>query len=423
MRVRGNYCWAMTFAVAVLGLLAGGVAAAQEGPEVTAEVTELLGATGDLADDLQVVVERPPREDATVPVVRRVHMAHVAEDRYVWALEFDREFPRVGTWALLYLDADNNPRSGRQDKPEVIGTDVHYSARGSRASASVHNRAVYDGGAAPVRGIVRGNVAWISDDIRLFTEDGQAQVRVRTLVQSEAGGGDSSDWLAVSVPVNEVRTKPELPGEDTLHFKGLLREEVEPAPGHRDLPERREMPAVTYAADARVAGESGAVERRSVAVNLLEEAGVARVDELMSFGVPFEQGAIFDPAMIRVLDGAGAELPAQASVTSWWPDGSIRWALVETLVDLEAGASADFAVEFGREVRRAEVPDAVQVSEQDGELVVGTGPLQATISRERFTILDEVLVDGAPAAAMPEGIVVVREGGKVHRLAGGAPED
>ncbi|MFO8079248.1 MAG: hypothetical protein R6V07_02975 [Armatimonadota bacterium] len=423
MRVRGNHRWTVTFAVAILGMLAGGVAVGQGGPEVTAEVTELLGATEDLADDLQVVVERPAREDATVPVVRRVHMAHVAEDRYVWALEFDREFPRVGTWALLYLDADNNPRSGRQDKPEVIGSDVHYSARGSRASASVHNRAVHSGQGAPVRGLVRGNVAWIADDIMLFTDGGRAEVRIRTLVQSDQGGGDSSDWLTVSVPVNEGRTKPELPGEDTLLFKGLLREEVEPGPGQRDLPERRETPVVSFAGEARDLEQTGSVQRRSVAVNLLEEAGVTRSDELMSFGMPFEQGAIFDPAMIRVLDAAGAELPTQATVTSWWPDGSIRWALVETLVDIEADASVDVAVEFGSEVRRAAVTDPVTVSEQDGELVVSSGALQATISRERFTILDEVLIDGEAIASLPEGIVVVREGGTVYRLSGGAPED
>ncbi|MFW5866182.1 MAG: hypothetical protein ACOCX2_00100 [Armatimonadota bacterium] len=409
--------------IALLSALLVVTGSARAQIELAPDVIEILGATDDLREDLRVVMERPARDDATVPVVRRVHMAHVAEDRYVWALEFDRDFPRTGTWALLYLDADNNPRSGRQDKPEVIGTDVHYSTRGARANASVHNRAVYTGRGAPVRGVVRGNIAWIADDIRVATTDGQAQVRLRTLVQSDQGGGDSSDWLPARVPVHEGRTKPELPSEDDLAFKGLLREEVEPAPGQRDLPARRPTPAVPFDAAAKAAGETGAVARQSVSINLLEEAGVARVDELMSFGMPFEEGAIFDPAMIRVLDDEGAEAPAQATVTSWWPDGSIRWALVDTLIDLNAGQGADFTVEFGSEVRRAEVADAVSVEEQAGALVVSTGPLQATISEEQFTILDEVLLDGTPVAAMPDGIAVVREGGKTYRLAGGAPGD
>ncbi|MFW6437369.1 MAG: hypothetical protein ACOCZ7_00030, partial [Armatimonadota bacterium] len=409
------------FALLSALLLMTGYAYAQV--EIAPDVIELLGATADLPEDLQVVIERPARDDATVPVVRRVYMAHVADDRYVWALEFDREFPRTGTWALLYLDADNNPRSGRQDKPEVIGTDVHYSTRGARASASVHNRAVYTGRGAPVRGVVRGNVAWIADDIRIAVADGQAQVRMRTLVQSDQGGGDSSDWLPAAVPIHEGRTKPELPDEDDLAFKGLLREEVEPAPGQRNLPERRPMPAVPFDAETRAAGATASVARESIAVNLLEEAGVTRVDELMSFGMPFEQGAIFDPATIRVLDGAGAECPAQATVTSWWPDGSIRWALIDTLIDLQAGQSANFSIEFGSEVSRAQIADAVSVSEQADSLVVNTGPLQATISRDSFTILDEVLFDGRPTARMMDGITVVREGGKVYRLAAAAPED
>ncbi|MGI5819525.1 MAG: hypothetical protein ACOX9R_15655 [Armatimonadota bacterium] len=423
MRSTRSHRWILSITLALLCLQAVTTAPAQERIEVPADVIEILGATNDLPQDLRVVMERPPRDDATVPVVRRVHMAHVAEDRYVWALEFDREFPRTGTWALLYLDADNNPRSGRQDKPEVIGTDVHYSTRGARASASVHNRAVYAGGAAPVRGTVRGNIAWIADDIRIFTADDRAQVRLRTLVQSDQGGGDSSDWLPVSVPVNPGRTKPELPDAENLAYKGLLREEVEPAPGERNLPERRPTPPVPFDHEARAPEQTPAVARRAVTINLLEEAGVARAGELMSFGMPFEQGALFDPGMIRVLDADGGERPAQATVTSWWPDGSIRWALVETLVDMDAGATADFAVEFGAEVARAEIADPVQVSDQGGALVVSTGPLQATISRERFTILDEVRLGGQPVAALPEGIVVVREGGKVYRLAGGAPDD
>lgn len=424
MRDSRSHTLVLTLIVALLCLPAATMAPAQERLEIAPDVIELLGATEDLPRDLQVVMERPPREDSRVPVVRRVHMAHVAEDRFVWALEFDRDFPRTGTWALLYLDADNNPRSGRQDKPEVIGSDLHYSTRGARASAQVNNRAVYAPERADVRGMVRGNVAWIADDIRLFTRNGQAEVRIRTLVQSEAGGGDSSDWLTVSVPINEERTKPELPGDDRLAFKGFLREEIEPAPEQRaHLPERRPTPEVRFSAQARRPDQSAAVARQQVSVNLLEEAGVARSGELMGFGMPFERGALFDPAMIRVLDPQGAERPAQASVTSWWPDGSIRWAFVETLVDLAAGQSADFVVEFGSEVRRSEVADAVTVHHEDTALVVSTGPLQAKISRERFNILDEVLLNGQPVATMPDGIVVVREGGKVYRSAGGAPED
>ena len=221
--------------ILALTVLMAGVVEAQEPLDVPADVVELLGATPDLADDLRVVVEKPAREDANVPVVLRVWMAHAAEDRYVWALEFDREFPRVGTTALLYLDGDNNPRSGRQDKPEVVGTDVQYSTSGSRTSASVKNSAVYADGASPARGMVRGNILWIADDITLFTADGQAQVRLRTLVQGP-GGGDGCDWLPASVPVNEGRTKPALPSADRLSFKGLLREEVEPAPDQRELP-------------------------------------------------------------------------------------------------------------------------------------------------------------------------------------------
>ena len=48
----------------------------------------------------------------------------------------------------------------------------------------------------------------------------------------------------------------------------------------------------------------------------------------MTSGVPFPEGDVADPANIRLLVG-GKEMPLQVEVLSRYPDGSIRWALLD----------------------------------------------------------------------------------------------
>lgn len=399
-------------------------AAAQDadGDGIPDRIELVLGTDVNRADELVPVAESPARADAG-PDLRRLSMAHVAGDRFIWKVEFAEEFPVLGDTMVMYVDADNNPETGRQDKPEVRGTDVQYSCGGASVGASVGNPNVFAGGRSAARGVRAGNAVWIADEVKLNREGDEAVVRIRLLVQRAGDGSDSTDFAEVRVPVFPERILPELPGLDRLVNKGLLREQVEPPPGARDnLPPRRPQPPVPFAGDDRAPERGATVQRERVSVSLLEEGGVARVGELVSVGVPFAPGTIFDARMIRVLDETGAELPAQATATSFWPDDSIRWALVDLRADLGAGEERTLTVEFGSAVSRAPVSDALQIEERPDALVVSTGPLQATVPTDRMALLGEVRVNGRPVAATPDGIVVVGETGEVYRLANATPD-
>lgn len=393
-----------------------------DGDGIADRVELILGTDANRPDELQLVAESPERDDGS-PDLRRLYMAHVAGDRFIWKVEFAQDFPVTGDTMVMYVDADNNPETGRQDKPEVRGTDVQYSCGGANIGASIGNPNVFEGGRSAARGVREGNAVWVADEVKLNRVGHEAVVRIRLLVQRAGDGSDSTDWAQVRVPVFADRELPELPGVDRLVNKGLLREQVEPPPGARaNLPERRPQPPVPFTGNGRAPERGATVARERVPVNLLEEAGVDRTRELVTFGVPFPRGTIFDARMIRVLDEGGAELSAQVTATSFWPDDSIRWALVDLLADVDAGQERTLAVEYGSAVSRAPVPDALRIEEQPNALVISTGPLQATVPTDHMALLGEVRVNGRPVAATPEGIVVVGETGKVFRLANAAPE-
>ncbi|MBI5136406.1 MAG: hypothetical protein HZA24_03605 [Nitrospirae bacterium] len=52
----------------------------------------------------------------------------------------------------------------------------------------------------------------------------------------------------------------------------------------------------------------------------------------LTFGVPLARGVLADPAALALTQG-GRALPVQGAATATWPDGSVKWLLVDTVVD------------------------------------------------------------------------------------------
>jgi hypothetical protein len=84
------------------------------------------------------------------------------------------------------------------------------------------------------------------------------------------------------------------------------------------------------------------------------EATAGRLSSIrwpVSGGIPFPRGHLLSPRNVRLLDPGGTEREIQTEVLSPWPDGSIRWLLVEFIAELPADAGARFTLEYGADVR------------------------------------------------------------------------
>lgn len=97
-------------------------------------------------------------------------------------------------------------------------------------------------------------------------------------------------------------------------------------------------------AAARAAPASG--EREALMhVRVVGDGSYYRAGEALSFGVPFARGAVSDVAALRCWrEQDGGALPVQARRLSAWPDGSVRWALVDTRADLSPRAETRLVV-------------------------------------------------------------------------------
>lgn len=127
--------------------------------------------------------------------------------------------------------------------------------------------------------------------------------------------------------------------------------------------------------------------RAEVALTVTDRAGVARVAAPVRGGVPFARGELPECTTARLVDADGADLPcAVRPIARWW-DGSVKWLLVDTQVDLPAGGTAPLRLLPGEVPPRTR---ALGISETDAVITIDAGAARFVFAKDRF---------GLPAAA------------------------
>jgi len=130
-------------------------------------------------------------------------------------------------------------------------------------------------------------------------------------------------------------------------------------------------------ATASLAGE--------VRLSVDEPAGVERRQWPVTSGIPLAQGALRDDGAAALFDEAGGEVPLQTESLARWPDGSIRWLLLDFQIDLSAKQKKTFSLRYGPSVHRAAVEKPVRVTKQaNGKVEIRTGPLRLEYDPGRF---------------------------------------
>lgn len=101
----------------------------------------------------------------------------------------------------------------------------------------------------------------------------------------------------------------------------------------------------------------------------------------VSGGVPFAEGVLTDPGQVRLLQG-GREVPAQFRRAARWPDGSVRWLLVDFVSDL---LTPPGATQFLLRTGTAPAPvTGITVNDQPSTLTLTTGAAVFTFTKSEF---------------------------------------
>ncbi|MCC6445847.1 MAG: hypothetical protein IT210_20630 [Armatimonadetes bacterium] len=137
------------------------------------------------------------------------------------------------------------------------------------------------------------------------------------------------------------------------------------------------------AAAAALSAQAG-----EVALTVQDYAGTARKGAPVRGGVPFPLGAVREGKTARLLNAKGRDIPCAVRPIARWHDGSVKWLLVDALVDIPANGAVSLRLQPGAR-SEAKTP-RLSVKEDARQISLDTGPARFVFSKTRF---------GLPAAA------------------------
>lgn len=134
-------------------------------------------------------------------------------------------------------------------------------------------------------------------------------------------------------------------------------------------------------------------EDKTVSLTVAEPTGVARSDWPVTSGIPFAQGELRRDRLTALFNADGEELPLQTEVLNRWPDGSVKWLLLDFQMSLAAHESQTLTLRYGPHVTRTAVPDPIVLFARNINPTLTTGPLRIELSPDRFRLLDAIWLD------------------------------
>jgi len=128
-------------------------------------------------------------------------------------------------------------------------------------------------------------------------------------------------------------------------------------------------------------------------------------------GVPFPRGAVPAVDNIELLNASGKPVPAQVERLAVWPEGSVKWALLNFF----ARPGDKLVLRFGRDVSARPAGKLIAQRRADGTVVVNTGPVRFAVRPNGSGFIDELAFDANANGKFEPEEELVRAGGAAQR--------
>ena len=139
---------------------------------------------------------------------------------------------------------------------------------------------------------------------------------------------------------------------------------------------------------------------------LEEAAGIQRISEPVTVGIPFPQGAIHQPAELGLLDAEDRLVPVQTQVLDRWRDQSVKWVLFDFQATVAAHTTACYTIRTGDlamlrsvEERSPVFSVPMTVEKNAARIVVQTGAATFFVNAKVFVPFEQVVAAGTKMLA------------------------
>lgn len=136
-----------------------------------------------------------------------------------------------------------------------------------------------------------------------------------------------------------------------------------------------------------------------------------------TYGVPVPEGAATSAGDIALLDPGGQPRPVSVQPMATWPDGSIRWALLDFSAGFAPNEVSEWQLALGEGIASPAPGEPVRVEKRDNGVRVTNGPLDLRFDARRFSLFDSLRAGGVELVS-PDcrtDIVAVSAAGKIFR--------
>jgi len=135
-------------------------------------------------------------------------------------------------------------------------------------------------------------------------------------------------------------------------------------------------------------------ERAALAFSVSEPSGLKRLKWPVRGGIPFARGVLRDAGKVRLIDEHGRPVPVQTKVLATWPEGDVKWLLVEFLTDIDAGETKHFKLIYGSGIE-PQTADTRVGTQQGGSILLDGTQIKVTLRTGR-SLISEVRFAGRP---------------------------
>lgn len=144
-----------------------------------------------------------------------------------------------------------------------------------------------------------------------------------------------------------------------------------------------------------------------IPLNIVDETRVIRSAWPLTGGVPLPQGAVKSLDQLRVTNAEREEVPRQFKVTATWPDGSLKWVLVNLQADVTPAYRPTLFLEYRPKAFLPMAPELtlqpLTVNETDADITVTTGPMRLSVDKNNGQLLESVWLDADGDQSFAEG--------------------
>jgi len=141
-------------------------------------------------------------------------------------------------------------------------------------------------------------------------------------------------------------------------------------------------------------------------------------EQPVTVGVPFPCGVLTDDRLLSLADSSGHHVPLQTTPLAHWPDGSVKWLLLDFIVGAAVPGEDGWSLELhpGATPRPAEPDRRLGVEVTGHAIVVGTGSAFFTLDRDILAPILQVEIEGKPILnALRSQTTLIDARGRIRR--------